>query len=70
MTGLRPGAAAEGRVPQLKRQLRELEAQIDRQRTIVRENREAGLPNSRADGLLGGIEALYDHIYREIGRLS
>lgn len=60
----------EGIVPRLKRQLRELEAQIDRQRAIVAEERAAGEPSERATGLLRGMEALADHYQADLSRLS
>lgn len=62
--------ADEGTLPRLKRQLRDLEAQIDKQRIIVSEQRAAGLPNERAMGLLRGMEALYDQYQLDVNRLS
>lgn len=60
----------EAVLPRLKRHLRELEVQIDRQRAIVAEQRAAGEPNERATGLLRGMETLAEHYQADLNRLG
>jgi hypothetical protein len=60
----------EGVVLRLKRQIRELETQIDRQRAIVAEQRTSGAPSERAIGLLRGMEALAEEYQADLNRLG
>ncbi len=62
--------AEEPPVARIKRQLRELEAQIDKQRTLVAEQSAEGRSSDRALGLLRGMEALYEHYQRDLNRLG
>jgi hypothetical protein len=61
---------SETPVQRVKRQMRELEVQIDKQRNIVAEHGTCGQASERAIGLLRGMEALQENFQRDLNRLG